>query len=131
MEVHVNDKIAATGKPGSYVVLDRSWSEGDTVRFTLPAALRLTRYVGVDQIPDHERYAVEYGPVLLAAVGTADVRLKVTKGKHPDTLLELLKPTPGQPLHYTVEHNPGIELMPYWLVDKQPFTCLPAVRLRA
>jgi DUF1680 family protein len=131
MEVHVNEKLAATGKPGSYVVLDRSWSEGDTVSFILPAALRVKRYVGVDQIPDHERYSVEYGPVLMAAVGAADVRLKVAKGKHPESLLEQLKAKPGQPLHYTVEHNPGIELMPYWQVDKQPFTCVPAVRLHA
>jgi DUF1680 family protein len=131
MAVHVNGKLTATGKPGSYVVLDRTWSDGDAVSFVLPAALRLTRYVGVDQIPDCERYAVEYGPILLAAVGAADVRLKVEKGKHPKSLLNLLKPMPGQPLHYSVEHNPGIELMPYWQVDKQPFTCFPAVPLHA
>ena len=129
MEVEVNGKASATGQPGNYVVLDRTWSDGDTISFVLPAALRLKRYVGVDQIPGYERYAIEYGPILLAAVGAADVRLRVAKGKRPDTLLEILKSKPGQPLHYTVEHNPGVELMPYWQVDKQPFTCLPAVPL--
>jgi DUF1680 family protein len=129
MAVHVNGKFAATGKPGSYVVLDRSWSEGDAISFALPAAPRLTRYTGVDQIPDYERYAVEYGPILLAAVGAAELRLQVENGRHPESLLNLLKPKPGQPLHYTVEHNPGIEFMPYWQVDKQPFTCFPGVHL--
>jgi hypothetical protein len=131
MAVHVNGEVIAKGKPGSYVVLDRTWSKNDTISFKLPAALRLKHYVGVDQIPGYERYAIEYGPILLAAVGAADVRLQVTKGKHPESLLELLKPKLDEPLHYTVEHNPGIELMPYWQVDKQPFTCFPAVYLRA
>ena len=127
MAVQVNGKPASTGRPGSYVALDRTWSEGDTVSFTLPAALRLTQYSGVDQIPDHERYAVEFGPILLAAVGTAEVRLHVGKGKRPENLLDLLRPKPGQPLHYAVEDNPGIEFMPYWQVDKQPFNCFPVV----
>jgi uncharacterized protein len=130
MAVSVNGSASATGKPGSYVILDRSWSEGDTISFTLPAALRLKRYVGVDQIPGYQRYSVEYGPLLMAAVGAADVRLQVAKA-NPGSLLELLRPVSGQPLHYTIEHNPGVELMPYWQVDKQPFTCLPAVRLHA
>jgi len=56
-------------------------------------------------------------------------RLQVEKGKHPESLLNLLEPKPGQPLHYTVEHNPGIEFMPYWQVDKQPFNCFPGVHL--
>ena len=47
----------ATGKPGSYVTLDRAWAEGDIASFTLPAALVASRYTGVDQIPDHDRYA--------------------------------------------------------------------------
>ena len=129
MAVYVNGKPAATGQPGSYVVLDRAWAEGDTASFTLPAALGVERYTGVDQIPDFERYAVEYGPILLAAVGAAELRLQVENGKHPESLLNLLKPKPRQPLHYTVEHNPGIEFMPYWQVDKQPFNCFPGVHL--
>jgi hypothetical protein len=28
--------------------------------------------------------------------------------------LELLRPVSGRPLHYTIEHHPGVELMPYW-----------------
>jgi len=131
MAVYVNGKPAATGKPGSYVVLDRAWAEGDIVSFTLPAALWANRYTGVDQIPDHARYAVSFGPILLAAVGAPEIRLRLENVKQPEDLLNYLKPKPGQPLHFLVDNNPGIEFMPYWQVDKEPFNCFPAVPTRA
>jgi hypothetical protein len=131
MAVSVNGKVAATGKPGSYVALDRVWAEGDVANFTLPAALWASRYAGVDQIPDHARYAVSFGPILLAAVGAPEIRLRLENVKRPEDLLKHLKPKPGQPLHFLVEHNPGVEFMPYWQVDHEPFNCLPAVNTRA
>ena len=130
MAVHVNGKTAGTGQPGSYVALDRAWSEGDTIQFTLPAALVAERYMGVDQIPDYERYAVSYGPILLAAVGAPEIRLRLENVKRAEDLLNYLQPKPGQPLHFTVAGNPGIEFMPYWQVDKEPFNCFPAVPAR-
>jgi uncharacterized protein len=131
MAVYVNGKPAATSQPGSYVVLDRAWSEGDAATFTLPAALRVERYTGMDQIPDHERYAVSFGPILLAAVGAPEFRLRFKNVRQPEDLLKHLKPKPDQTLHYLVEHNPGVEFMPYWQVDKEPFNCFPAVDMRA
>jgi DUF1680 family protein len=130
MAVYVNGKPAATGKPGSYVVLARAWAEGDIASFTLPAALVASRYTGVDQIPDHDRYTVSFGPILLAAVGAPEIRLRLKNVKQPEDLLKHLKPKPGQPLHFLVEDNPGVEFMPYWQVDKEPFNCLPAVDTR-
>jgi hypothetical protein len=130
MAVYVNGK-PATGQPGSYVVLDRAWAEGDIANFTLPAALSAERYTGVDQIPDHERYAVSFRPILLAAVGAPEIRLRLEKVRQPEDLLKHLKPKPGQLLHYLVENNPGVEFMPYWQVDKEPFNCFPAVHTRA
>ncbi|HUX09302.1 MAG TPA: beta-L-arabinofuranosidase domain-containing protein, partial [Terriglobia bacterium] len=44
MAVQVNGRHAATGRPGSYVAIDRTWSSGDTVAFQLPAELRVKRY---------------------------------------------------------------------------------------
>ena len=131
MAVSVNGKPAATGQPGSYVVLDRAWAEGDIASFTLPAALGAERYTGVDQIPDHERYAVSFGPILLAAVGAPEIRLRLENVRQPEDLLKHLQPKPGQPLHFLVENNPGVEFMPYWQVDKEPFNCFPAVDTRA
>ena len=50
MGVSVNGKVAASSKPGSYVTIDRQWSEGDKITFTLPAAMRVTPYKGADQV---------------------------------------------------------------------------------
>jgi len=127
MAVQVNGRHAATGRPGSYVAIDRTWSSGDTIAFKLPAGLRVRPYTGTDQIPGHDRYAILYGPILLAAVGAPEVRLLGAEVKRPENLIDLLSPKPGQPLHYTVKNNPGIEYMPYWQVDQQPFNCLPGV----
>ena len=123
----VNGKSAATGSPGSYVTLDRTWSDGDTIAFTLPMKLKVTPYAGFDEIAGHNRYAVEYGPILLAAVGSTDVTLRVDKGSHPENMLAQLTPMAGRPLHFSIANNPGIEYMPYWEVAEQPFTCFPVV----
>jgi len=53
--------------------------------------------------------------------------LRVENVKQPEDLLKYLRPRPGQPLHYLVENNPGVEFIPYWEVDKEPFNCFPAV----
>jgi DUF1680 family protein len=131
MAVYVNGKPAGTGKPGSYVTVSRAWAEGDVASFTLPAGLVASRYTGIDQIPDHDRYTVSYGPILLAAVGAPEIRLRLANVKTPEDLLKHIKPKPDQPLHFLVENNPGIEFMPYWQVDKEPFNCFPAVPTRA
>lgn len=131
MTVEVNDTPVGSGAPGSYVTVDRTWSDGDTVSFSLPVELGLVRYEGVDQIPGFERCAVTFGPLLLAAVGAPEVRLRLETGRRPADLLKQLRPKPGEPLPFTVEQNRGIELLPYWQVDKEPFSCLPAVLTHA
>jgi uncharacterized protein len=129
--VQVNGRVAGKGRPGSYVTLDRTWSKGDTVSFKLPARLRVVRYTGFSQIPEHDRFAILYGPILLAAVGAPEVRLQAAEAKRPESLIDLLRPIPDQPLHYTVQSNPGIEYMPYWQIDNQQFNCFPAIARRA
>ena len=131
MSVHVNGTSAARGKPGSYVALEREWNKGDTITFTLPASLRVEPYVGTDQVADCASFAVSYGPILLAAVGSGEVRLRTPKGKPPASFVNQLRPLTGQPLHFSVDYNPGVEFMPYWQVDEQEFTCVPAVALYA
>lgn len=127
MEVRVNGSVRATGRPGSYVVLDRVWSDGDTVTFLLPIGFALAEYVGIDQIPGHKRYSLTYGPLLYAAVGSGDAKLRATDPSRPESLLHLLQPKPGAPLHFTVADNPGVEYMPYWQVDQEEFSCFPVV----
>jgi hypothetical protein len=131
MRVEVNGETAATGKPSSYLVLDRTWSKGDTVTFTLPIALVLTEYKGVDQIPGHKRYSLTYGPLLYAAVGNKDAVLRLPDGDKSEDLVQYLAAKPGAPLHFTIAENPDVVYMPYWQIDKQEFTCFPVIDAKA
>jgi DUF1680 family protein len=127
MILAVNGEHAATGEPGSYLTLDRTWSHADTISFTLPAAPVLTEYKGVDQIPGHKRYSLTYGPLLYAAVGSSDAILHLTGGDKPEDLVQQLTPKPDAPLHFTVAGNPDVVYMPYWQIDQQEFTCFPVI----
>ncbi|MGD0896828.1 MAG: beta-L-arabinofuranosidase domain-containing protein [Thermoguttaceae bacterium] len=139
MPILVNGQEAAVGRPGAYVVLDRTWRTKDTVTFTLPMDFRVIRYTGLDQIPGHRRYSVLYGPALMAAVGTIGEKNKVFI---PDTKIttynigiahdplkpkEWLKPKPDQPLNFTVDGQAEPCLTPYWQVDAETFTCFPVI----
>jgi DUF1680 family protein len=129
MQVSVNKEAAVTGKPGSFVTLNRRWSTGDTVRFTLPMELKLTRYTGLDKIEGHERFALEYGPVLLALVGSDSAVLKVPGGKRHEEILGRIKQDPFRPLHFSIEGQPELAYIPYWQVVTEPFTCYPVIDL--
>jgi uncharacterized protein len=144
MPIQVNGIDAAMGTPGTYTLIDRTWREGDTVSFTLPAEPTLVRYRGADSIAWHFRYALQYGPILLAVVGPMGVpsrrmpglpegfgegiRLPVEVCQDPEDFPRWLKPVDGKPLHFTIEGNPNHEVMPYWQVPlDQTFTCFPVL----
>lgn len=129
MTIEVNGKAAGSGKPGSYVTLDRQWASGDSIVFTLPANVRAKKYTGADQIAGKSRYSFEYGPILLAAVGSANAELSgVADGER---LADLLEPVEGEPLHFTVRGNTGTKFVPYFEVRQEEFTCFPAVAEKA
>jgi hypothetical protein len=131
MKVSVNGKPAGVGKPGTYLSLKRKWSNGDTIEFTLPAVIRATPYKGDDQLAGKTRYSVEYGPVLLAAVGSVQTELSIDGGQDAEQFAKHLEPIAGSPLHFSVRGNPGLKFMPYWQVSEEEFTCYPAVRSQA
>jgi DUF1680 family protein len=127
MTVSVNGKAAGTGKPGSYLPIQREWTTGDVIGFTLPTSIRVKRYAGEDQTGGKSRYSVEYGPILLAAIGSSKVDLAIDKGQHPDDLANHLEPVAGSPLHFTVRGNPDQRFMPYWQIAEEEFTCYPSI----
>lgn len=130
MAIRVNGSVAATGKAGTYVTLDRSWKQGDTVSFTLPMDFRLTHYAGVDRVAGQEQYALEYGPILMALVGGVDDRGGALIPIAPEDLPKRLRAQAGQPLRFAIEGGlQGQEYMPYWqVVADQAFTCYPVMR---
>jgi DUF1680 family protein len=127
MPIRVNGATVATGSAGSYAALDRTWKEGDTISFALPMDFRLTAYTGQERTVGQERFALEYGPILLALVGEVDeqggARIPITEAD----LARFLQPKPGQPLHFTIAGDARHEYMPYWEVADQPFTCYPVM----
>ena len=130
MQLLVNGKPAGTGRAGTYVALDRKWSNGDTIQFTLRPEVRARRYAGADQIPGKTRYSFEYGPLLLAAVGSSNVEL-TGEAARPKQLAELLDKIPGERLGFAMRNNPGIKFVPYMDVRGEEFTCFPAAAEKA
>jgi DUF1680 family protein len=129
MAIHVNGREVGTGQPGTYVTLDRNWKSGDSIKFTLPMDFKLTRYTGLDKIEGHERYSLEYGPILLALIGSDDAVLRVQSGREHTEILKQLRPNPDKPLQYDIDGHVGLTYIPYWKVLNEPFTCFPVVAL--
>jgi len=115
--------------PGSYVVLDRTWMDGDQIEFTVPMRLHLHH-----ASDDANTVAVMYGPLVLAGdMGKEGIpaTLEVTKNTEysklidpvapkltgdPGNLAAWIKPSPGQPLTFEMQPGNGgqsITLKPY------------------
>jgi hypothetical protein len=43
----------------------------------------------------------------------------------PEKLIRSLKTVPGKPLHYFIAGTNDFEVMPYFEVQDEPFTCYP------
>jgi hypothetical protein len=132
MPVRVNGETVATGHPGSFLSIARAWRDGDVITFTVPAAFRMTRYPGEDTAHWSERWALEYGPVLMAFVGPLEEagegrRSVIIRVKQED-LMGRLQPIQGRPLHFRITGLTGYEVMPYWQVGYESFSAVPVVR---
>lgn len=130
VSVAINGQPTAIGIKGSYLALNREWSEGDEITFILPVKIKMTPYVGTDEIPNHgKRYAFEYGPILMAVTGNGDLPIQL----NVENIDRSLREKPGQPLHFELVGSrsfgspSSIELMPYWQIDNQCFSCFPAI----
>jgi hypothetical protein len=110
------------------VTLDREWSPGDTIAFKLPMAFRFTPYTGADQVAGRQRYALEYGPLLMVFVGLADSEWVARDASGVMDLAGKLRQVPGRPLHYTLG---DVEIMPYFHVTGESYSCFPLINARA
>lgn len=132
--IRVNGRDAAEGQPGSYVLLDREWTQGDTVSLALPMAFRTEAYTGENRVPGCVRAAVLYGPLLMAVQGPMSEGVYQAEGeptirldKTVPELLQSLRPG-EEALAFAIEGAPAYRLVPYWTVGEEPFTCFPALR---
>lgn len=127
VSLFVNGKKTVTGKPGAYVVLDRTWSQGDNVSFTLPMPVKVTCYTGMEPGFQDGHYCLEVGPVMMTAVnlkGEQTISLPYT----PQQIGSKLIPIEGKPLHFKVQGVEGIEYRPYYELQDEYFSCFPKMK---
>ncbi len=130
IDVEVNGQ-RFTGAPGTYLPLKRTWTDGDIVRFNLPMTIRMHEYTGTDQIAGKRRYALECGPILLAAVSEDIPIIQLPPGTDPRQLGSKLRSQLNETLRFNVDGVPGVQYMAYWQVHDERFTCFPVVETRS
>ena len=132
MSLYVNGKKVASGKPGTYVLLNREWHSGDKVTFNLPMSFKIVAYHGMDEFAkEGNHYALEYGPLLMAIVGDVDSKGNAKIALSPDSMIQRLLPEKGKPLHFRVKGDGDHEYIPYFMVKAaQDFSCYPALTMK-
>jgi len=124
MSININGKKVASGNPGTYVTLDRQWKNADVISFTLPMVFKMTEYLGEEK-KYNGRFALEYGPVLMAYVSRKEQKEDLRLPISADKLIKSLKTVSGKPLHFAINGLSDFEYMPYFQVQDESFTCFP------
>lgn len=126
--VTLGNGTVLSGITGTYLPVMMS-SLPVSLSFSLPMALTTHLYNGSTTIGAGRRAAVQYGPVLLAAVGpfttignSSCLVLPALDLSQPSSWL---LPVPGEPLHYTVAGVQGVMYKPYFEVQDEIFTAYP------
>ncbi len=130
INISVNGKNVISGKPGTYVTLSRLWNNNDEISFTVPMSFRMTKYIGEEQDLVFDRYALEYGPLLMAYVSLKDQKENILLPVSPARLINSLRPVAGKPLHFSIDGNGDFEYMPYLEVQEETFSCYPFAGLK-
>ena len=121
--VRLNGAIAAMGKPSSYVAL--RVGQGDTVSFDIPMDFRVTRYTGGEEIVGRQRWAMEYGPLLYAAMGAPNPVSVRWDPKNPG---EWFVPMAGDKPRFALKGDDAHEYWAYADIHDEPFSVYPVVR---
>lgn len=118
VDIFVNGTLVQSANPG-YAPLE-NLRAGDEVCFTLPMSFRVTRYTGGEEIPGKQRYALEYGPLLYAAMGPSIVQVSWDPA-HPEQWLENI---PGT-RRFRIKDDLTHEYWPYLDIHDEPFSVYP------
>ena len=120
--LYQNDEPAAAGTPSSYVPIPVQ--NGDTIRFELPMSFRVTKYTGGEALPHRERWAMEYGPLLYAAMGAPNPVIVSWDPRKPEAWFEKL---PGERPRFAVKGDSSHEYWAYADIHDEPFSVYPIV----
>lgn len=108
------------GKIGSFLLLENIVG-GEEIEFELKFTYRATLYTGEEVIENKDRYAVEYGPLLLAAMGRGNVSLKLDL----DNLEESFERIDNS--RFKLKNDNIHEYMTYMDITDEPLTVYPIV----
>lgn len=109
-----------TYKAGTFAVIE-GVNAGDIFEFTLPFSFRTTLLTGAEVIPGKDRYAIEYGPLLLAALGRGGVKVNIDI----NDVASCLKPV-GKGV-FRVTSDRSKTYMPYMDIVDEPLTVYPII----
>ena len=117
--------------PGSYVELERTWKNGDTVSMTLPKVLH------EEPLPDNpRRVALMWGPLVLAGDLGPETRRRNGNGTNSVTanvpvfvaaeqpLADWLKPVPGKPGTFRTDgvgHAQDVTFVPFYQLPERTY----------
>jgi len=136
----VNGNEKYCGKAGEYLCIEKVWESGadNIIEFELCFKWNLIKYTGVEQVESFDRYALEYGPLLMSAVSKDKPEISGSdNGNYLDLFRFNLDPKDfkswlvknqkdKKPLTYNVKSCDGITYMPYFEVETGSyFTCYP------
>ena len=96
---------------------------GDVVEFDIPMCFKVTHYTGGEELVGKQRYALEYGPLLYAAMGPSIVELRWDV-MHPEEEFEFI---PGTKRKLRMKHDNAHEYWAYIDIDDEPFSVYPVV----
>ena len=102
---------------------------GDTFTLDFPFRFRVTRYTGGEEIRNRERYALEYGPLLYAAMGAPNPLTVRFDPNHPEEWFEPVRTMlPGRAsLRFRLKGDSCHEYWPYMDIHDEPFDVYPIV----
>ncbi len=99
---------------------------GDVFEFDLPMTYHVTRYTGGERVPDYERYALERGPLLYAAMGTpSPVHVKWNPAQ-PEAWFA---PMAGSRPKLALLGDDSHEYWAYCDIHDEPFSVYPTVEI--
>ena len=111
---------ACEGGASHYIVYENV-KAGDVFEYDLPMSFKVTKYSGGEEIIGKDRYAVEYGPLLYAAMGAPN---PVEMNWDPAEPEKWLKPLEGR-LGFSVEGDNCHEYWAYVDIHDEPFSVYP------
>lgn len=113
----------------SYYEIHENVTAGAEFVLDFPFRFRVTRYTGGEEIPGKQRYAVEYGPMLFAAMGAPNPLTLKFDPDRPEVFfrpVRQLSPAGGS-VKLLLKDDPWHEYRAYMDIHDEPFDVYPVV----